>query len=93
MLGLAVFEEARDGKAAPRGGAIIGKLREVEVGLAGGREVGELCRSIGISEQTCCPGARGARRPEAGSSEAAEEFGREDARLKRAVADPTLDKL
>jgi len=31
---------------------IIGKLREVEVGLAGGRKVGELCRSIGVSEQT-----------------------------------------
>jgi putative transposase len=30
---------------------IIGKLREVEVGLASGRKVGELCRSIGASEQ------------------------------------------
>ena len=31
---------------------IIGKLREVEVGLAGGRTVGELCRSLGVTEQT-----------------------------------------
>jgi len=31
---------------------IIGKLREAEVGLAGGRTVGGVCRSIGVSEQT-----------------------------------------
>jgi putative transposase len=31
---------------------IIGKLREAEVVLAGGRKVGEVCRSIGVSEQT-----------------------------------------
>jgi putative transposase len=31
---------------------IIGKLREVEVGLAGGRKVGELCRSIGVTPIT-----------------------------------------
>jgi putative transposase len=31
---------------------IMGKLREIEVGLAGRRTVGELCRSVGVGEQT-----------------------------------------
>ncbi len=31
---------------------IIGKLREAEVLLAQGKKVGEVCRSIGVTEQT-----------------------------------------
>jgi hypothetical protein len=51
---------------------IIGKLREVEVGLAGGRKVGELCRSIRGQRADLLPVALGVWRAEAGSSEAAE---------------------
>jgi putative transposase len=31
---------------------IIGKLREVEVALAQGQTVGQVCRIVGIAEQT-----------------------------------------
>lgn len=31
---------------------IIGKLRETEVELAPGRSVAEVCRSLGVTEQT-----------------------------------------
>ena len=31
---------------------IIGMLREAEVGLAQGKKIGEVCRGLGISEQT-----------------------------------------
>ena len=31
---------------------IIGMLREAEVALAQGKKIGEVCRSLGISEQT-----------------------------------------
>ena len=31
---------------------IIGKLREAEVGLAQGQTVGQVCRTLGIAEQT-----------------------------------------
>ena len=31
---------------------IISKLREAEVGLAGGHTVPEVCRTLGIAEQT-----------------------------------------
>lgn len=40
---------ARQGHTAEQ---IIGKLREVEVGLAGGGKVVELWRSIGVAKQT-----------------------------------------
>ncbi len=31
---------------------IIGKLREAEVALANGRTAGQVCRTLGIAEQT-----------------------------------------
>ncbi len=31
---------------------IIGVLREMEVALAQGKNVGEMCRSLGVSEQS-----------------------------------------
>jgi len=31
---------------------IIGMLREAEVALAQGKKIGEVCRSLGISEQS-----------------------------------------
>ena len=31
---------------------IIGKLREAEVALAQGQTVGEVCRSLGVTEQS-----------------------------------------
>ncbi len=33
---------------------IIGMLRQAEIELAAGRTTGKVCRSLGVSEQSCC---------------------------------------
>jgi putative transposase len=72
---------------------IIGKLREAEVGLAQGQTAAQVCRSLGIAEQTFYRWRReygGLKVEQARRLKALEQ---ENARLKRAVADLTLDKL
>jgi putative transposase len=72
---------------------IIGKLREAEVGLAQGQTVGQVCRTLGIAEQTFCCWRReygGLKIEQAKRLKALEQ---ENARLRRAVSDLTLDKL
>ncbi len=72
---------------------IIGKLREVEVGLAGGRKIGEMCRSIGVTEQTYYRWRAEYGGLKLAQAKRLKELERENARFKRAVADLTLDKL
>ena len=81
---------ARRGHTAEQ---IIGKLREVEVGLAGGGKVVELCRSIGATEQTYYRWRAEYGGLKLDQAKRLKELERENARLKRAVADLTLDKL
>lgn len=72
---------------------IIGKLREAEVLLAQGQQVPEVCRSLEVSEQTYFRWRKeygGLKRDQA---KRLKELERENARLKKAVADLTLDKL
>jgi putative transposase len=72
---------------------IIGMLREAEVALAQGQTVGQVCRTQGISEQTYYRWRReygGLKIEQAKRLKALEQ---ENARLRRAVADLTLDKL
>ena len=72
---------------------IIHHLREAEVLLAQGRTVGEVCRQIGVSEQSYYRWRKeygGLKINQAHRLKALEQ---ETARLKRAVADLTLDKL
>ena len=72
---------------------IIGKLREAEVALAQGQTAIQVCRSLGIAEQTFYRWRReygGLKVEQARRLKALEQ---ENARLKRAVADLTLDKL
>lgn len=72
---------------------IIGVLREAEVALAQGQTVGQVCRAGGIAEQTLPRRRReygGLKIEQAKRLKALEP---ENARLKRAVADLTLDKL
>tara|TARA_B100000676_G_scaffold226137_1_gene223838 strand:+ start:244 stop:522 length:279 start_codon:yes stop_codon:yes gene_type:complete len=72
---------------------IIHHLREAEVLLAQGRTVGEVCRQIGVSEQSYYRWRKeygGLKINQAHRLKALEQ---ENARLKRAVADLTLDKL
>jgi putative transposase len=72
---------------------IIGKLREAEVALSQGQTGGPVCRSLGIAEQTFYRWRReygGLKVEQAKRLKALEQ---ENARLRRAVADLTLDKL
>jgi putative transposase len=72
---------------------IIGKLREAEVALAQGETAGQVCRTLGIAEQTYYRWRReygGLKIEQAKRLKALEQ---ENTRLRRAVADLTLDKL
>jgi len=72
---------------------IIGKLREAKVGLAQGQTLGQVCRTLGIAEQTFYRWRReygGLKIEQAKRLKALEQ---ENARLRRAVSDLTLDKL
>ena len=72
---------------------IIGKLREAEVALAQGQTAGQVCRALGIAEQTFYRWRReygGLKVEQAKRLKALEQ---ENNRLRRAVADLTLDKL
>ena len=72
---------------------IIRMLREAEVAMAQWQTVGQVCRSLGIVEQTLYRWRReygGLKIEQAKRLKALEQ---ENARLKRAVAELTLDKL
>ena len=73
---------------------IITALREAEVGLARGKSVKLISRELGITEQDVLPVAAGVGRDEGEpGARRLKELERENGRLKRAVADLTLDKL
>ena len=70
---------------------IIGKLREAEVFLSQGGTVGEVSRKLGVTEQTYYRWRReyGGMRVE--QARRLKELEKENGRLKRLVADLTLD--
>ncbi len=70
---------------------IIGKLREAEVALAKGHTVVQVCRSLGITEQTCSRWRQEYGGLQGDQAKRLKDVERENARLKRAVADVTLD--
>ena len=72
---------------------IIGMLRETEVGLSRGVKAGELCRNLGITEQTYYRWRREYGGMKVTQTKRLKELQKENSRLKRAVADLTLDKL
>ena len=72
---------------------IIGKLREAEVGLASGHMVPEVCRTLGIAEQTYYRWRKEYGGLKVDQARRFKELERENTRLRRAVADLTLDKL
>lgn len=72
---------------------IIHKLREAEVIVARGGSVEEACRQIGVTEQTYYRWRKeygGLKMDQAKRLKALEQ---ENARLRRAVSDLTLDKM
>jgi putative transposase len=70
---------------------VIGKLREAEVRLSQGNTVGEVSRKLGITEQTYYRWRReyGGMRVE--QARRLKELEKENVRLKRLVADLSLD--
>jgi putative transposase len=71
---------------------IIGLLRQVEVELAQGRTVGEICRSLGVSEASFYRWRSEYGGLKVDQARRLKDLERENARLKRAVAELTLDK-
>jgi transposase-like protein len=72
---------------------IISHLREAEVRLAQGQTVGEICRHIGISEQSYYRWRREYGGLKLDQARRLKELERENSRLRRAVADLTVEKL
>jgi putative transposase len=75
------------------GEQIIGHLREAEVRLAQGQTVGEICRQIGISEQSYYRWRREYGGLKLDQARRLKDVERENGRLRRAVADLTVEKL
>jgi transposase-like protein len=71
---------------------IIGLLRQAEVELAQGRTVGEVCRGVGVSEASFYRWRFEYGGLKVDQVRRMKELERENARLKRAVAELTLDK-
>ena len=72
---------------------IIGKLREAEVALAQGETTGQVCRTLGIVEQTYYRWRREYGGLKVEQAKRLRVLEQENNRLRRAVADLTLDKL
>jgi putative transposase len=72
---------------------IIRMLREAEVALAQGMKVAEICRNLGVSEQSYYRWRREYGGLKTSQARRMKELERENSRLKKAVADLTLDKL
>ncbi len=72
---------------------IIGKLRGAEVALANGETAGQVCRTLGIAEQTFYRWRREYGGLKVEQAKRLKVLEQENTRLRRAVADLTLDKL
>jgi len=70
---------------------IICMLREAEVFLSQGSSVGEVCRKLGISEQTYYRWRKDYGGMRVDQAKRLKELEKENARLKKLVADLSLD--
>jgi len=70
---------------------IITKLREAEVELAKGQSIGQVCRKLGIGEQTYYRWRREYGGLRVDQARKLRELERENTRLKKVVADQALD--
>ena len=71
---------------------IISKLREAEVQLARGGTVGQVCKQLGVTEQTFCRWRREYGGLRIDQVRRLKNLEQENARLRHVVADLTLDK-
>ena len=72
---------------------IIGMIREAEVLLSQGRTTGDVCRQLGVSEQSYYRWRKEYGGLKVDQARRLKELEKENARLRRAVSDLTLDKL
>ena len=72
---------------------IIGMLREAEVALAQGMTVGEICCQLSVSEQSYYRWRKQYGGLKISQVKRMKDMERENARLKKAVAELTLDKV
>ena len=72
---------------------IIAKLREAEVKISQGMAVGEVSRQLGIAEQTYYRWRKEYGGLKTSQARKMKDLEKENIRLKKAVADLTLDKL
>jgi len=70
---------------------IINKLRQAEVLLGQGKRIEEVCRQIGVSNQSYYKWRRKFGGMEIPQAKRLKELERENSRLKRLVADQALD--
>jgi putative transposase len=71
---------------------IIHMLREAEIKLAGGKRIGEVCRELGISEQSYYRWRKEYGGMQVSQAKKLKDLERENAQLKKLVADQALDK-
>ena len=71
---------------------IIMKLREAEVGLAQGQTVGQVCKQMGVTEQTYYRWRQEYGGLRLNQAKRLKVLEKENARLKKLVADLSLDK-
>ena len=72
---------------------IIGLLREAEVLLSQGHKIGDVCRRVGISEQSYYRWRKSYGGLKMDQAKRLKELERENARLRQAVSELTLDKV
>jgi len=72
---------------------IINHLREADVRLAQGETVGAVCRQIGVAQQTYYRWRREYGGLKLDQARKLKDLEKENVRLKRAVADLTVEKL
>jgi len=71
---------------------IVAKLRQAEADLAGGQTIGQVCQKLGVSEQTYHRWKKDYGGMKADALKRLKQLEQENTRLKKAVADLTLDK-
>ncbi len=71
---------------------IINKLREAEVELSKGADIGRVCRKLGITEQTYYRWRKKYGGMKVEQAKRYKELEAENSRLKKLVADLSLDK-
>ena len=72
---------------------IIAKLREADVLLGQGKKVAEVVKALGVSEVTCSRWRQAYGGMSVPQARRLKELEKENARLRKAVADLTRDKL